>query len=433
MLLAVTLVAPASADHDDKATDLTLHQQEAFGKTAEQLADEGFSNEPDGCGVELGPSEVGWAFLVPGNASSNYFTHFQVNFEGDIQNWDDDVSGDQDATRVRVQKGNTTLLAFTTSVGNQLTSTDVQGVQQDDRFVLTHVCVDEPKLGSILIDKEYSPTAPDELSEFTVFEFDSTASDNRGDSQGVMDAHSVDDTSVRYCLDELAFGDYIVSETQTPDDFVPADDVEVTVAVESNCDDRLDAGDDPDVDTIINEAEPVNATVAKRKLNLDGPTDTALDGFDFTLWEGMPTEEEMNDPTTGMETVTTESDVDRFLDGEAVFETDLEVDQTYTVCETGVPTGQEGYWTDAEPACQTFTTELGEDPSLTFHNAPKADVSVGFDDVTGFTSVTIECFEADDLDTPIFSETFTGDADEVLEHLDLGDYTCNFEIRNGSA
>lgn len=271
--------------------------------------------------------------------------------------------------------------------------------------------------GSILIEKEYE-VAPDTISEFTVFPLDDSG-ERVEDMAVVMDHTEVDATHL-FCADQLGFGDYDVVETDTPENFTPAGDITLTVDSPSTCGHRLAADTvSPDAQ-IVNEAEPIELSVNKRKLSFNGETlvetDVPLAGFDFTVTsvEG-----------THSETVTTGDT------GSATFPTRLEVGETYEVCETGVPDGEEGYWTDPDPVCETFTAELGQDESFTFHNAPRADVSVGFTDVTGFTSVTITC--TDDEGTVLVEETFTSSDAVDLTQLDLGDYTCDIEVRNGSA
>ena len=552
-LLATMAIVPASADHGDPSDELEFHQPQFYGSTAGELVDDfDVSNDPDGCGVELDVGEVGWAFLVPGNPRDNFFTHVIIDFSGGVQEWafDDDPG---DATRVRVQAGNVTLVAFTTDADETLELAEAWGQQNDDRFLLTHVCVAEPDIEitktavedtitvgdhavfDITVESTGARTAEDvtitdELPN-DVLDWEIVAEDIDGactitngntldcdvgdlapgdtftvrvqttdpialfsdkcgetlDNTAFADADGVDQVSDDaqidvlcasilvekldhegdplagaefalhedangepgakladiptvhdhlHCIDGLAVdGEYVVVEEVTPEHFEESGPFPVTATSLQTCDDRVDAegaiiGDGPDL-VVVNTPEPVELTVEKLKLSFaDGALvipedDVALEGFEFSLYSGIDT---TVDP---LETATTGAD------GTATFEEDIEVGETYTVCETGVPDGQEGYWTDPvdgdlEPQpCVTFTAELGEDEQFTFYNAPRADIEVGFVDVTGFTSANIVCVDADGDEVASLS---TDESDTLeLDALDLGDYECSIEIRNGAA
>jgi len=558
-LLATMAIVPASADHGDPNDPLDFHQPEFYGSTAAELVDDfDVSNDPDGCGVELEVGEVGWAFLVPGGPAFNFFTHVIIDFSGGVQEWafDNDPG---DATRVRVQAGNVTLVAFTTDADETLDLAEAWGQQNDDRFLLTHVCVAEPDIeitktavdetitvgdhaafditvestgartaenvtitdtlpngvldweivaedidGACDISGELNnelecdvgDLAPGETftvsvqsieaialgSELCGERLDNTAFANADGVDEVSDDAHIDvlcasilvekvdhegdplagaefglyedangDPGDRiaglevvddhlHCIDGLAVGgDYWVVEEVAPEHFELSDDpFDVTATSLQTCAERVDEegdiiGDSPDL-VVENDPEPRTLTVEKLKLSLDAEgdlvtTDVALEGFEFSLFLG--TDPVLGDDTP-LETVTTDSN------GAATFTEDIEVGETYTVCETGVPDGEEGYWTDAmnedlvESVCRTFTAELGEDVEETFYNAPRADVEIGFFDVTGFTSAEIECIGPDG-ETVVGSEEFTEDGTLELDQLDLGDYECTIEIRNGEA
>lgn len=411
LVLATLMVLPATAE-DLEEGPLELHpgQQDILHGTAGDAVEAGYSNEVEGCG-ELADGEVGWAFLVAGNADTNYFSTFEITFSDGTQTI-------ANATRVREQKGHKTLLAFATDDDATFESYSVEGVQKDGIFQLTHVCVPDEPEGSILIEKSYE-VEPGSISEFTVY-------DDLGATVGTMTATTVDADTVLFCLDELSFGDYVVSETVTPDGFVPADDINVTVDTESTCAERL-LDPDPDA-TITNPTAPQDLEVQKLKLSHDGTdvveTTTPLAGFEYTLYEGA------DDTGTVVESSTTDATgFTSFTEGI------LEVGDEYTVCETGVPTGEEGYWTSPSDHgyndCETFTVQLDQDESFTFYNAPRADIDFGFTDVTGYASLNIICVDANGVE--VINETFTGSDSVDALGLDLGDYSCDIEIRNGSA
>jgi hypothetical protein len=229
-----------------------------------------------------------------------------------------------------------------------------------------------------------------------------------------------------HCADDLARdGMYTVSETP-PTGYEDVADFPVTATDFATCAERLAAlGENPVASDYSSAADhvqknvplAVDLTVNKWKLSFaDGEfveTDIPLDGFDFTLYEGQ------DDTGTAVDTLTT-------VAGSATF-ADLTVGTEYTVCETGVPTGQDGYWSDG--GCETFTPELNTDEEFDFYNSPRADVSIEFSDVTGYTSATIECTSGDDV---VESEAFTTNGTLDLDKLDLGDYDCTIEVRNGT-
>ena len=221
-----------------------------------------------------------------------------------------------------------------------------------------------------------------------------------------------------YCLDmePADLGeDFWVRETYTPVGFDTADDFVVTAEI-GTCAERLAELPNLVEPTITNESGPVDVVVTKVKENLDGPTDLPLPGFEFTLYAG---------PDDSGDVVATET---TGVDGEVLF-SDLEVNQEYTICETATP--HPGYWTDG--GCETFTPTLADVEDgleFTFSNAPKADVTVGFDDVTGYTSAKIICVDGDGNEVDSVELTQSGSLD--LDALDLGDYTCDIEIRNGT-
>jgi hypothetical protein len=230
-----------------------------------------------------------------------------------------------------------------------------------------------------------------------------------------------------HCADGLARGGvYTVSETP-PTGYEDVPDFPVTATNFATCTERLAAlGETPDASVYSGAADHVQEnvplavalTVNKWKLSFEGgefvETDVPLDGFDFTLYVGG------DDTGTEVETLTT-------VAGSATF-AELNVGTEYTVCETGVPTGQNDHWSDG--GCQTFTPVLNTDEEFDFYNSPRADVSIEFSDVTGYTSANIVCTDAANeiVGTGSFGTTDTLD----LSALDLGDYDCSIEIRNGT-
>jgi hypothetical protein len=235
-----------------------------------------------------------------------------------------------------------------------------------------------------------------------------------------------------HCADGLARdGSYTVSETP-PTGYEDVPDFTVIASNFATCAERLAAiadaagedGPDPGEysdaadDVVENVPLPISLTVNKWKLSFENDelvtTEVPLTGFDFTLYEGA------DDTGTEVDTQTT-------VDGSATF-ADLIVGTEYTVCEEGVPTGQTGYWSDG--GCQTFTAELDTDEELDFYNAPRADVSIGFTDVTGYTSVNIVC--TDGGDEVVGSDSYATTDTLDLSQLDLGDYDCTIEVRNGT-
>ncbi len=190
-----------------------------------------------------------------------------------------------------------------------------------------------------------------------------------------------------------------------------------TCAQRVDGDGLIGGADGPDK-TIDNKPAPVDLTVTKWKLTLNNEGDlvrstTPLAGFEYTLYLGA------DDQGTVVATSTTGSDGETNFDAEI-----LEVDETYTVCETRTPDDSD-YWTGAD--CQTFKVALDTDVELHFENEPLSRVQVLFFNETGFTNATIDCGEG-------LGEELTGtDADEALEldHLPLGDHQCTISISNG--
>lgn len=286
------------------------------------------------------------------------------------------------------------------------------------RLLVSGFCFERPT-GSILLAKSYSVT-PLDLAAFDVYS--AVMMDGELVAGELVTAMTRYDDDL-YCADGLLFGDYVVVESQVPTGFAPVPDQVVTVDTESTCMERLAA--DPimaDLE-ILNEATPIEVTVTKRKLAFeDGelvPTDTPLAGFVFELID--------TDTDLVLATGTSGTDgVVRWDDDPDATTIEVEVPGSYEVCEIGTP--EPGYWSDAD--CQSFDAALDTDVSLTFFNAPRADVEVGFTDVTGYTSAWIACYDADGELVAETSLTSTGSLE--LDALDLGDYSCDIQIRNGT-
>jgi hypothetical protein len=283
--------------------------------------------------------------------------------------------------------------------------TGVNGTIPDLTFVNTR------QRGSIVVQKEYTVDPdPADLASFSV----------EVDSVDVPMTPYGDDL---YCLDDLLFGTYTVTEDE-PDGFEPVDPFDVVVDSPSTCDERIDEnglvdGEEPDA-TISNEPLPVDVTVTKYKED----TDTTLAGFAFTLKaDGNP----IGSPqTTG-------------AGGTTTFE-ELEVGVAYEICETDQPSD---WWTEADPACQPFTLTLADAIAgtygLSFENAPLADVDVVFHDHTGYTTASVSCVDSEGEAVGSLPRTTYGDGtpgggngELNLEKLALGEYTCTIDIQNGA-
>ena len=443
-LLLGVLSLPAIANSHDK--ELVFNQDSQIPFSA--LEYEGTILEMC-AGVDT-DVEDGWVFLNPPQ-NKQTFTILEVEFEdAGVLSWPGDGFVVNDKFVVFTTDPGDTLI----DAGGTLTRGDLEARGTgSDFYNLTHVCAKEQEFASILIEKEYSVVEPAEVSEFTLFEDDQG---ERGESVGAMDytAHENGDTRHFYCIDGLMVdGEYIIAETDTPDGFVAADDVPVTATNTETCEERLtDPGaiTETDLDALItNEPGDIELTVQKLKLSIDEnldpvTTDVPLAGFGFALYEGAVTDPETPDP---LDTGTSGADGQVVWDSTANVIVELEVGETFTVCETGVPTDEDGYWTDAvdddlDPAvCQTFTTTLDTDVDLSFYNAPRADVTLEFFDVTGYTSANLWCTQldanGDAIGDPIQLAIPHGSADGGgsidLDELDLGDYECSIEIRNGAA
>jgi hypothetical protein len=285
---------------------------------------------------------------------------------------------------------------------------------------------------SILIAKSYDVPLPDGATP-AAFALVDGYDEETGQPIPGNTIPQVADTDL-YCLDfpnDLYGTEYMVTETFTPNGFLPVADFNVTSA-QGLCEDRLaEANPQPD-ESITNSPDDVDLTVTKYKLSWDElanqgdggyvETTVGLEGFRFELYPGSDDQ----DPSTASST-TGPNGATTFAAGI------LEVGETYTVCETGVPAGEEGYWTDPDDdpnaRCQTFTVDLGDDVDLEFYNAPRADVSIGFENVTGYTSAIISC-SIEGAEVTIGAGEDGGSLD--LSELDLGDYDCTIKIRNGA-
>jgi uncharacterized repeat protein (TIGR01451 family) len=279
----------------------------------------------------------------------------------------------------------------------------------------------EVKCASVLVLKEYGAAVPD-TDDKAVFRL------SPGDSYDPNNNEPIpleNDNPDLYCIDDLVLdGEYTIRETEVPAGYVPPADQTVTASNTDSCADRIAEFQTGDEDaTFTNAPEGVDLTVKKLKQSFeDGGfvnSTTPLPGFTFTLYEGTGEDKTLK----AVSELTDANGEVSFTDGI------LEVNESYTVCETGTPNPD--YWTS--PDCQEFDAELDTNVSLTFYNAPKADVSIEFEDVTGFTSVDIVCTGFDFNGDPVsFDVVGAGDRSLSLNKLDLGDYDCTIKIRNGA-
>ena len=304
--------------------------------------------------------------------------------------------------------------------------------------------VNEELTGAILIEKSYTvePTtgrATFELWNTAEGETEAIKGDTKiGDFQNYPFDYPDPDV---YCIEDLSLGDYWIVEN-VPDGFIDegiAGTGFISVLEPGTCAEGFELVE------IENQASPIALDVRKFKLDFDDElgfvtTDTALKGWTFQLYA------EANVNVPFLERAVTDAD------GVAQFDRPLAIGETYTVCEIAAPRpgggliGRDGtYWSlpyralgdevgsEVEPwggilgRCSTITPELGdEDVVLDFYNAPKADISVGFTDVTGYTTATLACYDADGT---LVGESTTGSLD--VSELVLGDYTCEVKLRNG--
>jgi hypothetical protein len=306
-------------------------------------------------------------------------------------------------------------------------------VNLDPGETVTCTFTNSLQLGSLLVKKTYSvDPGTGNFASFTI-----SPANADGDT-ALLRTPTTDPKVDFYCIDGLLYDDeteYTISEGTPPTGFTGSGPFIRKVQTTDTCAERIadyTAGDEDVLAT--NNAAGRELTVNKWKLTFDPDdpeaddagfveTDVALDGFRFTLYPGGLTDGVPNGLATPIEQSTAT------VSGTVTFDAALAVGSTYSVCETGVPTGEAGYWSD--PDCQSFTVALGTDVELDFYNAPKADVSIGFTDVTGYTSITIRCYDADGIE--LFEDPFTsgvtGSLD--LDELPLGDYSCDIELRNG--
>lgn len=410
LTLLALLVGPAVAGHVLSDKPLDFNQQSQLPITAAT-----YSSQTQDCpGVNL-DTQDGWVFIHPPNRGG--FTHITANFTSGTQTFTSPNTGDH--TNVSGNK-----VTFATPAGATLNSVTARGVTSGhDFFNLTHVCVARPTHSILLIKRDHLGN----LLGGAAFKV-------TGPLPGTTDHAMTQNPTGVHCVDGLAAGTYSVTETVTPPGYQPNTNIpNVTATSTQTCAQRIAGLSTPPANTdadivVTNEPTPRNLTVTKRKITMDAQgnlvnSTTPLSGFTFALYAGTDTTQApLATSTTGAGGTTS------FAPGI------LEVGNQYTVCETGVPAGQENYWTAANPACQTFTTQLGQDVSLFFHNAPKADVRIQFFDVTTYTSAEIEC--RDSANNVIGTTTIaanTGGGTLNLNHLNLGDYDCKIKIRNGVA
>lgn len=282
--------------------------------------------------------------------------------------------------------------------------------RSNGQLVVSHGCPGEVP-ASILFEKVYD-TEPleGEAAEFAL----------RDDPFTEIPLYDVDGRNI-YCLDvepNTAGDDYWVTETEAPTGFEDVEDFPVTAAA-GTCEDRLDDLPETIFPTITNESGPVDVTITKFKLDEDGETDTGLPGFGFEIYDNNAPSEEAG----GMfGTLVTDAN------GEILLPEGLEVGGSYTVCEVSTP--NPGYWTPADCQYINPTLEDVEDGiELEFYNAPKADLLIGFTDVTFYTSMTVVCVDADDNE--VINETWSSTDQVTAPALDLGDYSCDISIGNG--
>jgi uncharacterized repeat protein (TIGR01451 family) len=279
---------------------------------------------------------------------------------------------------------------------------------------------------SLLVRKDYSGPAPALVANKAQFAM-SPVSPTTIPPAGTAIPLKWDTPADLYCLDGLPMnGKYTVTETTVPSGYQKPADQTVTVSNNQTCQARKDAYVSGHEDLkFVNLPSPVDLTVKKLKLSFVSglgfvQTNTPLEGFKFTLYKGSDAQGQLvafSTTAAGGET--------SFAPGI------LEVGTQYAVCETAVPAFQEGWWTEADPKCQTFTPTLNAPVTLTFRNAPKAKVTVGFQDLTQYASAEITC--KNKTGTTAFEKTVKLDATGTLDLgiLDLGDYTCDIQIRNG--
>ncbi len=373
------------------------------------------------------------------------------------------VPGGWDLTDITCRNAAGTALDVGYGLGDESVIVDV-GVEADVTCTFTNqlrhsiLIVKTGPDGELLADARFSAFGPGDSTTEHVL--------NHGEPE-------TDGPDGIHCVDDLVPGTYAITETQTPTGYEANDNIpDVTTSNTSTCADRLadydpaqpegtEGTEDPllsleDFITaadreVPNQASPVNLIVTKWKLTMVETTDetselvrelvrseTPLQYFEFTVYEGDI--DANGDPTTD---VVAGGPTETGADGEATFQ-GLAVGDTFTVCETAVPVygvdEDAGYW--SEGGCQSFTTQLDTDVELDFDNAPRADVSIEFFDVTGYTSIDIQCFDAGAdpaVDDPIGELEVLPDATPTpggggtldLEKLDLGDYDCVLKLRNG--
>ena len=110
-----------------------------------------------------------------------------------------------------------------------------------------------------------------------------------------------------FCTDGLALDvEYTISETTVPDGYNGADDLTFTPDEASTCDERVDAGDEPDL-TFVNSPAP--GTITIEKVDDD---DNPLEGVGFTLYvddSGAPGTQVGDEEFTGSDGIATFEDV----------------------------------------------------------------------------------------------------------------------------